>query len=53
MKKKNKRHSHRFGVRRYFHWLVCSKCGLVTLKNYASRKAVEKDCDSDWEDEND
>lgn len=25
-------------------WLVCSRCGLVWLKNAATKKAIQKPC---------
>lgn len=30
--------------RRVCHWLACTRCGLVQLKNDVSRKAVSKPC---------
>lgn len=34
---------------KFFHWIYCSKCGLVLLKNEASKKESFKFCDSDIE----
>lgn len=30
--------------RAHFHWLFCARCGLVALKNTASRKAAAAPC---------
>ncbi len=29
---------------RILHWLVCSRCGLVALKNETTRKILRKSC---------
>lgn len=31
-------------TRRVCHWPYCARCGLVALKNDASRKALRSDC---------
>jgi hypothetical protein len=30
--------------KRVLHWAMCSRCGLVWLKNEATRKALAKPC---------
>lgn len=31
-------------TKRMLHWPVCSRCGLLGLKNDATRKALKQDC---------
>jgi hypothetical protein len=39
-----KRMPHQFN-KLVFHWPYCSRCGLVLLKNEATRKAARKKCE--------
>lgn len=36
---------HQF-TKRVFHWLYCSGCGLVNLKNDSTRKRMAEGCES-------
>ncbi len=38
-----KRGAHSF-TKRICHWSYCARCGLVLLKNDASRAAAKRDC---------
>lgn len=31
-------------TKKLLHWIYCSKCGLVNLKNDATRKAMNEKC---------
>lgn len=44
-KKKFKKIPHNFN-KKVCHWMYCSGCGLVALKNDATRKRMEKSCES-------
>lgn len=44
-KKKFKSVPHKFN-KRVQHWVYCSGCGLVALKNAATRKRMRQPCES-------
>jgi len=43
--KQFKKVPHQF-TKRIFHWLYCSGCGLVNLKNESTRKRIAQSCES-------
>jgi hypothetical protein len=36
-------------TRKILHWMACTRCGLILLKNEASRRAAKKVCA--WEED--
>ena len=44
MSENNKRGVHNFSGR-ILNWNYCKKCGLVALKNKATKRAIRKACD--------
>lgn len=42
-----KRRPHKFVRVRTFHWLVCTHCGLVALRNERTERAIKEGCIDD------
>lgn len=43
--RKFKKQPHQF-TKKVCHWMYCSGCGLVALKNESTRKRIEQSCES-------